>query len=71
MSPEAAAHVAAQLADRYPGADIRVTPQPGGLCLLMRTAGGSTVEASIGERPSVILAALGAFAPGPGQQAAP
>ncbi len=71
VNGQAAGQVAAQLQDRYPGADIRVTPQPGGLHVQVRTPGGSTIQASIGNGPSAILAALGAYAPRPAQQAAP
>lgn len=71
MNPRAAEHVAAQLAHRYPGADIRVTAQPTGLHVHLRTAGGAVVQASIGDGPSVILAALGAYAPDHAEQAAP
>lgn len=70
MNPEAAEHVAAQLRERFPGADICVTPQATGLHLHMRTASGS-MQASIGDGPSAILAALGTYAPGPAEKAAP
>jgi hypothetical protein len=70
MNPQRAEHVAAQLRKRYPGADIRVTPQATGLHVHMRAASGSTVQADIGDRPSVILAALRAYAPHHAQQAA-
>jgi hypothetical protein len=73
MNPQTAGRVAAQLRKRYPGADIRVTPQATGLHVHMRTASGSTVDADIGDRPSAIIAALlrRAYAPRRAQQAGP
>ena len=53
MSTQSAAHVAAQLRNRSPGAGIRVEPQATGLHVHLRAAGGSTVQASIGDGPSV------------------
>lgn len=58
MNRQSAVQVAALLAARYPGADIRVQREFAGLRIMMRTKDGSTIFAAVGHEPSAILAAL-------------
>lgn len=61
VNRQAAAQVAALLAARYPGADIRVQREFAGLRIIMRTSDGSTMFVGVGHQPSAILAALHAL----------
>jgi hypothetical protein len=64
MNHRSAERVAALLRARYPGSDVDVTRQPGGLRIEV-CGEGSSMFAVIGDEQSAVLAALEACPPTP------
>ncbi|WP_300603445.1 hypothetical protein [Trebonia sp.] len=58
MNRADAKRIKTRLKERYPGSEVTVDREPGGLRIQMRTGPASTIIAVTGDEPSAILAAL-------------